>query len=213
MRWTDYLHEAQRDGRMLFNSPVAFLKSCAVAGGMLHLELAPTDYKTFLVTTLRDRAWFETHCPAAITPALGNSIVLTHQGVAYLGMRAAAVAAYPRRAHLFGGVLDWPVNRVDDSSVLLDHLDREMTEELGLTEHDLAAPPRALAVLRDPVLAQPELVWHGELLKPLTVNCHALDAREHDHILALPLEDREMFTNRATPVAGAVLRMLRQQRI
>ncbi len=208
MRWTDFVAEARRDGRTLFNAPVACLKSCSTAAGILRLELAQTDYKTFLVTTLRDRAWFEVNSPAAMTPALGNSILLTHADTAYLGVRSNQVAAYPHWAHLFGGVLDWPKRWSSNGDVLLEHLYKELEEELGLDSHDLTAPPQVLALMRDPVLTQPELVWHGELIQPLIQRCDALNVQEHDAILAVPIAAAPVAGPPATPVSFAAIRMV-----
>ena len=207
MRWTDFAAEARRDDRTLFNAPVAWLKSCSTAAGILRLELAPTDYKTFLVTTLRDRAWFEVNSPAAMTPALGNSILLTHADTAYLGVRSNQVAAYPHRAHLFGGVLDWPKRWSGNGDVLLEHLYKELEEELGLDSHDLTAPPQVLGLMRDPVLAQPELVWHGELKQPLVRRNDAINLKEHDAILAVPMAGIPAAGPPATPVSLAAIRM------
>lgn len=210
-RWEQYMHAACHEGRTLFNSPVAYLKSVSAAGGILNLELGPTDYKTFLVTTLRDQDWFQRHSPAAITPALGNSILLTHAHTAYLGVRSKAVAAYPHWAHLFGGVLDWPAQRDGNADVLLEHLYRELDEELGIGTSYLAAPPRVLAVMRDPLLAQPELVWHGELKEPLPMHHNAVNPGEHDGILAIAMTDNIAAGPPMTPVSKqAIVRAMRR---
>lgn len=207
-RWRDFVDAATRDGRTLFNGPVAYLKHASANAGIWHLELAPTDYKTFLVTTLRDRAWFEQHCPTAVTPALGNSILLTHGPTAYLGVRSKAVAAYPLWAHLFGGVLDWPAHRGNTGVVLLEHLYAELNEELGIGPNWLTAPPRVLALLRDPVLAQPELVWHGELKAPLELPGGALNPDEHNAILAVPLTGHLVDGPPQTPVSAAAIELV-----
>jgi hypothetical protein len=204
-RWKECVDAARRDGRMLFNGPVAYMKRTSTNAGIWHLELAPTDYKTFLVTTLRDRAWFEQHCPAAVTPALGNSILLTHGSVAYLGVRSKAVAAYPKRAHLFGGVLDWPKYHGNTGDVLLEHLYLELNEELGIGPNWLTAPPRVLALLRDPFLAQPEVVWHGELKAPLQLPRGTLNIDEHDAIIAVSLSGHFVDDPPQTPVSAAAI--------
>lgn len=211
-QWRRLLDEARREGRILFNNPVAFLKNCTVADGILYLDLAPTDFKTFLVSTLRNREFFTLHAPAAMTPALGNSILLTYGNTAYLGVRSAAVAAYPHWAHLFGGVLDWPVRQNNNATVLLDHLYRELQEELGLNAKALSAPPRALAILRDPALGQPELVWHGELKNPLEIRSDALNAQEHDAILPVILEPNMAGGPPRTPISTAAIRMVTGRR-
>ena len=114
---------------MLFNGPIASLSAYSLSANppRLHLILTPSDYKTFVVTRLRDRDWFQAHAPHAITPALGNSILLTHAGRAVLGVRSPRVSAYAGHAHLIGGVVDVePAPTPTDARPLLHHILREI---------------------------------------------------------------------------------------
>jgi len=45
---------------------VSRMNEIRVEAGVLRLTLAPSDYKTFLVTSVRDHAWFAEHAPEAV---------------------------------------------------------------------------------------------------------------------------------------------------
>lgn len=210
-RWSQYMQDATSKGKSLFNAPVTKLiraRRDANAQGQpkIQLTLGPTDYKTFLVTVLRDRSWFEKNAPEAISPALGNSVLLTHRDRALLGIRSTRTSAYAGRAHLIGGVLDLlGTSGLElNAAGILRHLQREMNEEAGIEHADLAGDPILLAVARDEFLGQPELIWHWELQTDLEIIAKRIDPAEHDGCLFLdrtsvPPEVRD----RMTPVARA----------
>lgn len=205
-RWREYTAAAQADGKTLFNSAIARGIAFRSSGDDLHLQLGPADYKTFLVTCLRDRPWFLAHAPEAIAPALGNSALLTCGPRAFLGLRSQRVSAYAGHGHLCGGVLDVPdatrpPKCADD---LVVHLQRELHEELALTRDAFAAPPVLLGVFRDPQLYQPELVWQWELRHPLT-NIHP---HEHDALLCIARQDSP--AQPLTPIAREALARWRE---
>ena len=138
-----------------------------------------------------------------IAPALGNSVLLTHADQALLGVRSARVAAYAGRAHVFGGVLDYLKPGARTMGGVLEHLRRELEEELGLGAADLPGEPRALALVRDMRIAQPELIWHWEVPGELAGLAARLERAEHDsHVLfRRGGGDMEMLT----PVARAAV--------
>ncbi len=203
-RWAHYLSEAAAQKKSLFNAPVTRLIRVEKDQNRITLTLAPTDYKTFLVTTLRDRSWFQEHAPEALRPALGNSVFLTQGSRALLGIRSLRTSAYADRAHLIGGVLDALNTPLLPASVegILKHLRTELQEEAAITDLDLAGPPTLLFVARDEFLAQPELVWHWELATSLDAIAARLDPEEHHGHLILHREnlDPHAFT-RMTPLA------------
>lgn len=204
-RWNHYLRAAQAAGKTLFDGPVTLLAGFAVDSTGLTVRVTPGFYKEFLVTTLRDHAWYAAHAPAACAPALGNSVLLTFGDAAVLGVRSAHVSAYAGYAHLFGGVLDATPNDGGGSAILLRHLLQELREEAGLGPEELIGRPRLLALARDPALRQPELIWHWELAVPPQVLAGRLDRREHDHLLILPRDAARHVP--LTPVAQAALHM------
>jgi len=186
-QWERYVRAAAVEGRTLFNGGVTRLvgmDDLREEGGGVRLFLGPGDYKTFLVTAMRDRAWFLEHAPEAMTFALGNSVLLTRGDRALLGIRSMRTSAYGRRAHLIGGVLELLGSAKLPATVegVLAHLRSEMQEEAAIGEKDLAAgsAPVLLAVGRDEFLAQPELIWQWELGVELEEVAARLDAHEHE---------------------------------
>jgi hypothetical protein len=173
------------------------------------LRLGPTDYKTFLVTCLRDHAWFENNVPTAIAPALGNSVLLTHGERAILGVRSQKVSCYPGHGHLLGGVAELLGTEKFPASAagLIAHLRLELREEAGIDIADLApGGPRICGLARDPFLHQPELYWQWETHVELERIAERLDASEHSGSVILD-KDRitEAWGQRLTPVARHVI--------
>lgn len=215
-RWQTYLADARQRQAHLFDAPVLCLlkwESLPAPTGKslptLHLTLCPTTYKNFLVTTLRDRPWFQQHAPQLISPVLGNSILLTYQGQALLGLRSPKVSAYPHRAHVIGGVFDrlLPPGQTTDATPILDHLYTEMHEEVGISPHDLAATPRLLGLFRDPALAQPELLWHAELSTPPQTFISRHQDPEHSRLLLISLQPAAPTTQLSRPILTPLAQM------
>jgi hypothetical protein len=224
-RWDHYAAEAQAAGRALFDAPATRLLAWhafpnpASGTPRLRLTLCPTTYKDFLVTLLRDRPWFLQHAPDAIAPVLGNCILLIwrggggdSRGSVLLGVRSPRVSAYPGHAHVIGGVFDRPApagggrREAADGRWLLEHIYTEMTEELGLGPADLASPPTLLGLFRDPVLAQPELLWIGELrTDPTPLLTRPADV-EHARFLLVGPNSRHLsaLPDRSTPTPGGI---------
>lgn len=204
-RWAGYLADARAAGRSLFNGPITWLKSWRVAEGRLWLELGATDYKTFLVTVLRNREWFLWSAPDAMRPGLGNSVLLTRGdrgGEALLGVRSAKVAAYPGRGHLFGGVLDYLRDKERNQSGLVGHVHKELQEELGMGTHEVGAA-RPLGLYRDSFLGQPELVWQMESSVGWDELAGRMDREEHDGLRVVGADGVGGAGAGWTPVAQA----------
>ncbi len=206
-RWAGYLADAEASGRSLFNSPITWLVGAARdEAGRIILTLGETDYKTFVVTVLRDRGWFEARAPKAMRPALGNSVLLTYGERALLGIRSVRTSAYGGRAHLIGGVLDLlGTNGLErNAQGLITHLRREMAEEADIGDADLAGPPMLLAVGRDHFLGQPELIWRWELNVNIEHVAKRLDATEHSGSIIIEKANVSPQTyDQMTPVARA----------
>ena len=203
-RWARYLAGARAAGRSLFNGRITWLKSWRVEEGRLWLELGATDYKTFLVTVLRDREWFSWYAPDAMRPGLGNSVLLTrgYRGEALLGVRSAKVAAYPGRGHLFGGVLDYLGDKARNQSGLVGHVHKELGEELGVGLHEVGKA-RALGLYRDAFLGQPELVWQMESRVGWDELARRMDREEHDGLRVVGADGVAGAGAAWTPVAQA----------
>ncbi|HVS73031.1 MAG TPA: hypothetical protein VHQ47_17380 [Phycisphaerae bacterium] len=214
-QWTRHLAHARAHNRDLFDAPILCLHHAEVRDTALHLHLLPSTYKRFLITALRDRDWFLQHNAAhAIHEALGNSALLTslhppHR--ALLGIRSPRVSAYPNRAHLLGGALDFfspdPANSTSPAP-LIHHLQKELLEETSLTPADLPAPPRLLALVRDNSLGQPELIWHWQTTANLDRLAATLHPHEHTAPLLLPREPLPPpLAPLLTPVAQTAIRL------
>ncbi len=214
--WNEHITEARRQQRVLFNSPIARLLGAKQPnpGGPLRLELTGGDYRSFFVTCVRDHPWFKANAPEALHEALGNSLLLTHGNHVVLGVRSDAVASYRGYAHVFGGVLEPPAaDAAADGSFILDHLQRELLQEIGLSLQALKHPPKLIALLRDHQLHQPELVWWGELAPGNAKYDVAFE--EHDQLLTLPLQDALITGEPAiplTPVARSAIALLQAMR-
>lgn len=211
--WTACLAEAQKLGKNLFNAPIIRFLSASFQDSRLELHLGPSDYKSFIVTCLRDRPWFLANAPAAIAPGLGNSALITHKNEALLGIRSAKVHAYANRAHVIGGVLEpAPSPSTPDTTALLSHLAKEVQEELHLSTHAFAAAPRLLAFMHEEFLGQPELTWQWETREPLVKLKATLDPAEHSDLIILRKDSVDEQTHaRMTPLARAAVRAWQQQ--
>lgn len=210
-RWNTYVQDAEARGGRLFNGSITCLAGYSQEHDALYLHLYQSDYRRFLVTTVRDRAWFAAHAPEAITPALGNSALVTGGSVAVLGVRSPRVAAYAGHAHLIGGAMDALAapDLPPTAEGIVTHLQRELAEELGLTEGDLAPAPTLLGLFRDTHLAQPELVWHWPLRAGAAGVAHLarqMDASEHTYLHMVERDsDASASPPPLTPMAQAAL--------
>jgi hypothetical protein len=205
-RWSRYVEDARVHGKILFNGPITRLIRASRENHRVNLHLGPADYKTFVVTRLRDRAWFEDHAPAAMVLALGNSVLLTHGNRALLGIRSPQVSAYAGRAHLLGGVLDvlgtseFPAS----NEGMIQHLWKELKEEAGVETQDLLSEgPMLQAVVHENILGQPEAIWQWETRVSLDDIAHRIDRGEHASwlIVAGEADPDEQTWLQMTPVA------------
>jgi hypothetical protein len=205
--WDYHLAAAKSESRSLFNAPITRLIRAEKKNNRLLLTLGPTDYKTFLITTLRDRHRFPNLTAAQSAAALGNSALLTHSDQALLGIRSPRTAAYPNRAHLIGGVLDLlgtPELPSFSVHAILTHLQKEILEETTLTSADLEGHPVLLAIVRDEFLAQPELIWHWK--STLSISRIAEQLTKDEHSGACVIEKSQIppeTFDQMTPVARA----------
>lgn len=188
-RWQLHLEAARAAGKSLFNGPVTLYRGRRIEGSTLTLILSPGDYKTHLVTAVRDRSWFTANAPDFILPSLGNSVLLTVGDQVALGIRSPDVTFNMNRAHVFGGVVD-PLGTPDmpaTTAGLIKHLEHELSEELGLSPADMIGAPRLLGLFCDPRLMQPELTWHWATTASLTTLRQRIATNEHAALTLLPL--------------------------
>jgi hypothetical protein len=208
--WTDALAEAEAQGRTLFDSAITRLIAAEAndnpATSVL-LRLGPGSYKGFVVTRLRDAAWFEAHAPSLLTAGLGNSALLTHGDHVLLGIRSERVSCYPGRAHLIGGVLDeLDLDTLPSADGLVAHLLLELHEEARIGHADLAPRgpwPKLLGIFEDRALGQPEAIWQWETRLPLPEIAQRLDPAEHSgHLVLRRAGASAEVLSRLTPLAS-----------
>jgi hypothetical protein len=134
--------------------------------------------------------------------------LLTFGDQAILGLRSTNVAAYPEKAHLFGGVLERLDERPEGTTTagVLGHLKKELQEELKLEERDFVGPPVALALVKDNFLAQPELIWHQEINIPPEHLEAQLNLTEHTGLVVVNKGQQVETSQGYTPAAVNAVR-------
>jgi len=221
-QWQECLKDAAGHGRTLFDGSITRLIETRLVGTPAHpcveLRLGPGSYQAFVVTRLRDRAWFEAHAPESLTLALGNSVLLTHGNQTLLGIRSQNVSAYAGRAHQIGGVLEALDTTAFPANVegVIAHLLVELYEEAHVEPQDLAPRyplphltpvwPRFLGIFYDHVLGQPEMIWQWETETPLHHIAQRINKTEHDsHVIVARGNIPHEMHARLTPLAREAL--------
>lgn len=229
-RWPELCAEAQRDGRELFDGALLRFVDGAerrdsAGARRLDLVVGPGRYRDFAATNLdptlppADRGgrfpW------RSFGNALGTSaIVATADGALVLGRRSDRVFGYPGWLHAFGGMVeasDGDARRDGDRQHgTVDpfaSVARELHEELGVAAGDLKELTLE-ALIREPLLDQPELLFHATValtLPQLTARFARAESRgEHAALVAFPLGrnmiERQLATlSNVTPIARACL--------
>ena len=203
--WADAL--TQR-GVNLFDGPLCRLEKLTVDHHGLHLNLSPTSYRIFIGTNGRHPHWADTHGRHVMADAMGTSVALrSSDGILVFGRRSQRVALYPGFAHPFGGTME-PLP--DGAAIdLLGEMRRELTEEVGITLNDLS-DLRAIAVIEDRRLRQPELIYAAQTSLTADAISRRLDLHEHTDcwLLADDRSDIEAALTRGeaiTPVLAGTL--------
>lgn len=166
-----------RPGVDLFDGPLCRLEQLAVDTHGLHLHLSPTSYQVFIGTNGHHPHWADEHGRLVMADALGTSVALrSSDGMLVFGRRSQRVALYPGAAHSFGGTMEPPTT----GSALdpLAEMRREMQEEIGIAADDLS-DLRAIAVLEDRHLRQPELIYAAQTHLTAAALNQRLDLHEH----------------------------------
>jgi len=173
---------AAQGGVVLFDGPMCRLESYGVdsATGHLMLALSRTSYKAFLGTNMTHPELADQYGPEALANPVGLSCALVStEGNLLLGRRNEKVAYYPGRIHPFAGALEerQPMD-------LFAEVRRELEEELGLTEADIAEMA-CIGLIEDRSLRQPELVFRVCAKLGAAEMMARLDAREHTGALCV----------------------------
>jgi 8-oxo-dGTP pyrophosphatase MutT (NUDIX family) len=200
--WNDAV---QRPGMHLFDGPMCRLESWRASLDRLDLELAPTTYRAFFGTNMRNPHLADRFGRAILANPLGVSpALLSRDGFLLLGRRNASVAYYPHRLHPFAGSVE-PRDRVD---VFAD-VARELNEELGFTLSDIA-DIRCTGLVEDVALRQPELIFAVRSTRTRDEIERQVDATEHGGSWSVPADPQSVASalrtsDEFTPVAIAAL--------
>jgi 8-oxo-dGTP pyrophosphatase MutT (NUDIX family) len=143
-----------------------------------------------------------------------SSVLVTKEGAVVVGRRSSSVVGYAGALHSFGGMLE----AVDLKSGAVDvfaSLKRELREELGLADEEIAAPVLE-GIILEPLIHQPEMIFHarvGLTFAELQARWKSAESGdEHDELLALeeaPADPEAEFERLApvSPIGKAALAM------
>lgn len=172
--WAEALTQRGVD---LFDGPLCRLEALTVDEDGLRLDLSPTSYRMFMGTNGRHPQWADTHGRQVMADAVGTSVALrSSDGFLVFGRRSQRVALYPGFAHPFGGTMEPP--QTGATIDLLGEMRRELAEEIGITQDDLS-DLRAIALLEDRHLRQPELIYAARTELTAEAISRRLDLHEH----------------------------------
>ncbi|MCA9252003.1 MAG: hypothetical protein KDA54_12800 [Phycisphaerales bacterium] len=207
---------ADDSGAVLFNGDLVRHIDHALIDDGLHIDVGPTDYKSFLGTNLRNGVLLDEIGRDAFANAIGVSALITcnrEPATVLLGHRSAKVVDQPGTIHTFGGALDAD-DRGDDGQInVFAAVTREICEELALRPDDLAEL-ECLGLVCDRSIWQPELVFAArvdmnadELANRVDVSSMTAEHLDVERIVDSPAEVAAYIVQakRTTPVAMSAL--------
>ena len=212
--WDIERGKAATQGRTLYNGQLVKLVQSDVRGSVLYLDLEKTCFRDFAATNLNASREKPSIAAEHRADALGVSgAVLTSDGFLAWGRRSERVYYHQGYLQAAGGMLEQD-DRLDHGRYdLFGCMARELSEELGMGQEDLAAMT-IIGLVRDKSILQPELLFDVEVnlsRKDLTARfTPARSDGEHTAIEFL-YDDPEGYmpflkaTNLVTPVAQALL--------
>ncbi|GDY12967.1 hypothetical protein LBMAG53_18450 [Planctomycetota bacterium] len=197
--WDTAMTEARRLGRTLFDGPLLRCARFSVDGDRLRIRLCRTSYRMFWGTNVR-RPELPDHDRA--DPLGTSAVIVTSDGFLVLGRRSPRMALHPGRIHPFGGCAEPPSAGQPD---VFAEIAREIAEECQLTGCGL----RLRALVRDPDLRQPELLFTATTPLALAEVQSRIDPDEHHGSWSCPATETAVRAALAdpelTPVAVAQL--------
>lgn len=206
----------QQAGRIpgihLFDGPMCRLESFTALPELLELAISSTSYRIFLGTNMLHPELADRYGPQVLANPLGISCLIeTADHWILLGQRSASVAYYPNRVHPFAGALE-PADTAD----VFAAAGRELYEELALDKSHLVQM-ECLALVRDNLLRQPELIFVAQTDLGRDRLEHQLDPVEHRALWPLAatssaIESAMKQTNLLTPIAIGSLLLWGRQR-
>jgi len=157
--WKEARRDAERKGVMLFNGQLARHLRHRVEGGILTIDVGPTDYATFMGTNWLNHARGDEFGWELYSNPLGTTATLiSSDGWLVYGRRNHRVACHPGYIHTFGGGLEADEKQVAGTFDGFESVLRELDEELALKPSDVTDMV-CLGLIRDPQIRQPELIF------------------------------------------------------
>jgi hypothetical protein len=178
----------------VFDGPLCRLEAIAHDPAHVALTLSRTSYRAFLGTNGRHAEACAAIGAHALASPLGTSaVVISSDGQLVFGVRSAAVALYPHRAHPFGGCLE-PGEGLDPFADTL----RELGEELAIARADVRLL-RLIAIAEDLELRQPELLFACAVEQDAAALARGLDAHEHGRLWSVGADAQAIAAALAAP--------------
>lgn len=211
--WAAAEAEARTGNRLLFNGPLIRLAQFENHGDRLRLEVGPTCYRDFVGTHFHNAGVIQATQPHAFAQALGVSVLpATRDHQLVLGRRSTRTAWHGGWLHPFGGMME-PTDRTRGEIDIFVAATRELCEELAILP-DHVCGLMLIALVRDALLWQPELIFELQLAQSAKEIARGFDRRaadaEHDALQFLN-DDPESIAaflqaqSRLTPVGQAAL--------
>lgn len=160
-------------GKHLFDGPMLRLDHWQTAPDALHLHLGHLSFKPFYALHMARPNLLPEDERLRPNPLGISAVLRLADGRLVMGRRSRLVAYYPARIHPIAGAME-PRDANPFAAAR-----REISEELHLTQ-PLPANAQLIALLRDPLLRQPEAVIL--LDSPLTADHIRPAGHEHDHL-------------------------------
>ena len=202
----------RKPGVHLFDGRMCRVESFSAEASELRMVLSETSYKSFAGTNMHNPQFGTQYGEPAMANPLGISVALiSSDEFLAMGRRNERVAYYPGRIHPFAGALE-----PEDGLNVFRAVERELNEELGLSESELAEM-KCLGVAEDRGLAQPELICYAQVGKTLEELRRGVDDVEHDAIVSIEMRpevfERELSGAKLyTPIALATILLCGRER-
>ncbi|MGQ9650647.1 MAG: NUDIX hydrolase [Phycisphaerae bacterium] len=157
--WAKQTELARQRGFHLYNGQIVRLLRYRVHNGFFMMEGGPSDFAHFIGTNyLNYHRANEFGWTAFSNPIGVSGILVTDDGWILYGRRNHRVACHPGYVQAFGGSLEIGERRADDTFDAFACILRELDEEAGVQEVDVAETA-CLGMARDRQIRQPELVF------------------------------------------------------
>ncbi|MCH9003037.1 MAG: hypothetical protein IIC02_10730, partial [Planctomycetes bacterium] len=212
--WKAECDKAAKHGHTLHNGKLVRLAQCDVDGSALCFQFEETCFRDFAATNLNLSHEKPFVSPRHRADPLGvSAAIMTSDGFLAWGRRSDRVYFHRRHLQAFGGMLEQD-DRVEDGRYdLFGRMARELSEELGVSQDQLATMT-VIGLVRDKSILQPELLFDVEVnltRRELTSRFSPTRSDGEHTAIEFLYDEPEGYlpflikTKRVTPVAQATL--------